>query len=609
MFARHVIHRLVAAATVLVSVVSADAGPLERFDPSELVKDPKPRFERTPERNPGGAGVPDKAPRNDYTGARSMLVELDAAKVRKRADWLRSRKKLEQDDRAIRRYKSNAYARLQMTFAASAVKLGVKVEQTFKNVPVVAVHIERDQQIDRLEGIEGVVAVHENLEFVPFLNESLPQVGQPAAAVMGARGRGTSVAVLDTGVDFTDPAFGGCTSPGQPAGCRVGFAAEFALPDGAMDDDGHGTNVAGIVLGMAPATNILSLDVFERVAGDAITNVIGIVAAIDFLIDTKFLFNTVAMNLSLGTDGLGSRGRCLSPVDSPFAEAQAVGIMPIVATGNDSQANRVSVPACSPWAVAVGAVDEADAVAGFSNGGSSIDLLAPGTDITAAGFTKSGTSMATPHVAGAFAVMAGARRDLSQYQLLQALKDTGVPITDPRQGRVTPRIQLNAALSWSPVLVLPAPLENYLDISPIEWAWAECQMEEIADGFECGWNTVVEPVTSEALCGLTDITSEVLCGTIEVTSEALCGLETITNAAICGVEEILMRPWDVLSGMSCSCTNFWCTCSVASSCPAPARCDQPATCQGPATCPFERTCEPALEICDPMSCEVEVCAF
>lgn len=606
---RHAAYRAVAIATVLFSAVASDAKTLEKFDPGRLFDDPKPRFDPKPEAKPERAPKPKEGPRNDYSGPRSMIVELDASKIHKRSDKMRARRKVPQDDKAIRRYKSREFAKLAFSFADQAKRVGVKVERGFKNLPIVAVHIENEKQINRLERLDGVVSVHENLEFVPMLAESLPQIGQPPAVAAGATGRGTSVAVLDTGVDYTDPAFGACTAPGQPAGCRVGFATEFAIPDGALDDDGHGTNVAGIVLGTAPETNILALDVFEASPDGPVTNVIGIAAAIDFLIDTKFLFNTVAMNLSLGTDDMGARGRCLSPVDAVFAEAQAVGIMPIVASGNDAQANLISVPACSPFAVSVGAVDEADAVADFSNSGTSLDLLAPGTDITAAGLTLSGTSMATPHVAGAFAAVTGFRSDLNQYQVLQALKDTGVPITDPRQGRTTPRIQLDAAINWSPFFVLPAPLENYLAVSPIEWAWAECQMEEITDGFECGWNTVIEPITSEALCGLTEVTSEAVCGLVEVTSEALCGVKNITDAAICGFEEVLMRPWEVLGGMSCSCDNFWCSCEVADTCPVADTCDVPDTCNGPATCPFERECDPAVEICDPQSCEVEVCAF
>ncbi len=59
------------------------------------------------------------------------------------------------------------------------------------------------------------------------------------------------VAILDTGVNYTHAAFGNCTSPGMPEACRVSAAVEVALNDGALDDNGHGTNVAAIALGVA----------------------------------------------------------------------------------------------------------------------------------------------------------------------------------------------------------------------------------------------------------------------------------------------------------------------------------------------------------------------
>lgn len=608
--------RLVAALAIVISPIAADAvdtfkaGRLRAPKPSvDLVRERAPRPGADRAAKPGPQRPDPKGPTQTYSGPRDVLVELDASRVRKRADALRSRRKLEHDDEGIRAYKRNQYARLQRRFTAAGKGLGVRVKRTYRNFPALAVRIERDEDVARLERRGDVVAVHENIEFVPLLAESLPQVGQPNAADAGARGRGTSVAVLDTGVDLTDPAFGSCTAPGQPAECRVALSHEFALPDDAWDDDGHGTNVAGIVVGMAPETNILALDVFDQSPLGPVTNVLGLAAAIDFVIDTKFFFNTVAMNLSLGAPNMYSRGRCLSPMDPLFAEAQAVGVMPIVAAGNESDPGNLLLPACSPWAVTVGAVDESDAVTTFSNSSIALDLLAPGTSITAAGFTMTGTSMATPHVAGAWAVMRGFRSDLDQHQVLQALKDTGVPITDPRQGRITPRIQLDRALTWAPYPVLPATFENHLNLAPRESAWASCQMQELADGFACGWNTVVESFTSEDLCGMTQVTSEAACGLLEVTSEFHCGMEWVVDAFVCGVTEIVLNPFEVLPDMQCVCEGLGCTCEIPNQCLAPATCDIEATCEVEATCSLERDCDPNVETCDPLSCEVMVCEF
>jgi subtilisin family serine protease len=403
--------------------------------------------------------------------------------------------------------------------------------------------------------------------------------------------------VLDTGVDFTLPAFGACTAPGQPAGCRVSAAGEFALDDGSRDDDGHGTNVAAIVLGMAPAARVLALDVFDRIFGQSVTDVVGLAVAIDFVITTKFRFNTVAMNLSLGTEGVGSAGRCASPVDALFAEAQAIGIMPIVAAGNDGNPNRISIPACSPFAVSVGAVDERNRVADFSNSSRSLDLLAPGTNITAAGITMDGTSQATPHVAGAWAVMRAARSNLDLSQTLQALKDTGFPVIDPRQGRVVPRIRLDTAIAWQARVVLPAPLQNLADLAGIEIDWVNCQAQELADGFACGYEQVVETITDAAECGLRTVTSAAQCGLDTVTSAVECGTDTIT-----GFADDLLSDFD-LDACSCNFATLSCTCEF------PATCQVPASCQVPNTCEILRPCDPNTEECVPLECEVELCEF
>ena len=84
---------------------------------------------------------------------------------------------------------------------------------------------------------------------------------------------------------------------GQPADCRVVAVADFAPQDNKLDDDGHGTNVAAIVGGVAPGTDLIGLDVF-RSNGYAYTS--EVVAAIDWVIENQAEYNIVALNMSLG---------------------------------------------------------------------------------------------------------------------------------------------------------------------------------------------------------------------------------------------------------------------------------------------------------------------
>lgn len=291
--------------------------------------------------------------------------------------------------------------------------------------------------------------------------QSFPLIEQPAAAAAGKIGTGTAVAVLDTGTDYTRSDFGSCSSPGVPAGCKVAFAADFAATDNALDDNGHGTNVSGIVAGVAPGAKVLALDVFTGSSASSTH----IISAINWAISNKATYNIASMNLSLG--GGSSTTACTSDaMGIALGSARTAGIAPVVASGNSALSNAISSPACAPAAISVGAVYDAnvgglgysncsdpttaaDRVTCFSNSASFLTVLAPGAMITAAGYTMAGTSQAAPHVAGAFAVLRGAFPAESVDQKLARLTSTGKQIVDPRNGISKPRIKLSAALAAS----------------------------------------------------------------------------------------------------------------------------------------------------------------
>ncbi len=132
----------------------------------------------------------------------------------------------------------------------------------------------------------------------------------------------------------------------------------------------------------------------------------------------------------------------------------------MIAAGNGASTDAIAAPACISTAISVGATTDsdtpggADHVAGYSNVSSQIALFAPGSTITSSipggGFqTKNGTSMAAPHVAGAWALMKSKAPDGSVAEILSALVATGVSIHDDRPGGAVtkPRIQLDAAIS------------------------------------------------------------------------------------------------------------------------------------------------------------------
>ena len=130
---------------------------------------------------------------------------------------------------------------------------------------------------------------------------------------------------------------------------------------------------------------------------------------------------------------------------------RAANIATVIASGNGGQAGAISFPACISSAISVGSTTKQNAISSFSNSASFLSLLAPGSSITssvplayaASGFgTASGTSMATPHVAGAWAVLKSAKPTATVAELLTALQNGGLPITDARNGITKSLIQI-----------------------------------------------------------------------------------------------------------------------------------------------------------------------
>lgn len=324
-------------------------------------------------------------------------------------------------------------------------------------LPVLHVRVQSAQALNRLARHGKVLAIDENRETHAYLTQSLPLIQQPTAQTAGHAGAGTTVAVLDTGVDYTLSAFGSCSAPGEP--CKVVHTQDFAPEDGLLDADGHGTNVAGIVAGVAPGTRIAALDVFDG-SGAWSSDIIN---AINWCISNKATHNIAAINMSLGG---GAYTAAVAPVDAwstSITNAISAGILVVAASGNDAYINALGLPAAYSNVVSVGAVYDSNVGGGldwtacydsttaanqvtcFSNSASFLTMLAPGAFSTAAGYTMGGTSQAAPHVAGAAAVLRAAYPADSVIQLTNRLK-LGTNVLDFRNGITKPRLNLVSAL-------------------------------------------------------------------------------------------------------------------------------------------------------------------
>jgi subtilisin family serine protease len=336
--------------------------------------------------------------------------------------------------------------------------------------------------LEKLLAHPAVANVHADEPVRAHMAEAVGMTQTNELHAMGFNGTGVTVAVLDTGTDRNHPDFAGrivdeacfCQNAAG-AGCCPGGVPTAKGVGTAQDDHGHGTNVAGVVLGggvlapagMAPNATLVSIKVLDAAGGGSSS---GIVAGLDYVLTSRPEVRVVNLSLGLGNvfpafcDGAADFTPAFASVINAL---RARGALTFASSGNGANATNITVPACIAQAVAVGAVYDgnvgtvsfgctdavtgADQVTCFSNSSVALDLLAPGAAITSAGIggglsTFMGTSQASPAAAGAAAALLSANPAATADQIELALKTTGVGIVDARNGLGFPRINVRAAL-------------------------------------------------------------------------------------------------------------------------------------------------------------------
>ena len=358
----------------------------------------------------------------------------------------------------------------------------------FHRMPVAAVRLPADRLGD-LETLDGVVAVHLNETLPYLLEESARLVDAPRAwNDLGVTGRGVTVAVIDSGVDFTHPDL----APALRANVKlVGFGGPFpAVPvEGGPNSDtstGHGTHVAGDVAGrgtasggtyrgLAPGAGLVGLG-----AGDGLTlSFLTVVEAYEWVLEHRERYGIRVVNNSFGASF--APFDATHPVNLATRAAADAGLVVVFANGNDGDEMSMNALAAAPWVLAVGAATRQAGVAGFSSAGIEADqaslrfdggesegesrsplhmglyhpaVLAPGEDVVstrapatlapALGLptdatslapghlprytTMSGTSMAAPEAAGVVALVLEADPALRPVEVRRVLQTTARPV-------------------------------------------------------------------------------------------------------------------------------------------------------------------------------------
>ncbi|QEU91018.1 S8 family peptidase [Streptomyces kanamyceticus] len=299
------------------------------------------------------------------------------------------------------------------------------------------------------------------------LDKSTKQVHAPEAWAAGYDGKGTKVAVLDTGADAEHPDLKG----------RIGATKNFTDSPDTEDRQGHGTHTTSTVggsgaasggkkKGVAPGTELLHGKVLND-SGSGATS--WIIEGMQWAVDQKA--DVVSMSL-----GNPARTDCTDPMSTATEELaqSAKDTLFVIAAGNTGPSlNSVSSPGCAPSVLTVGAVDRDDTTANFSSRGPAYgshtlkpEIAAPGVGISAAAAggrgvyayqSMSGTSMATPHVAGAAALVKQRHPDWTSQQIKAALvssADSGIP-GDAREtggGRLDAKAAIDQQVLGSPAV-------------------------------------------------------------------------------------------------------------------------------------------------------------
>jgi serine protease AprX len=301
-----------------------------------------------------------------------------------------------------------------------------------------------------------------------LLDASVPLIGAPQVWQANVTGKNIKVAIVDTGIDPNHPDFAG----------RIAQIRDFT-GEGDVDKNGHGTHVAGIVggagakyRGVAPEC---SFYVAKVLRGNGSGSTSDVMAGVEWAVQQ----GAQVINLSLGSDGACDGTDALSVLCDA---AVTQGAVLCIAAGNAGPgASTVGSPGCAKSVITIGATTKSDQVASFSSRGPTSDgrvkpdVCFPGASIVAcraAGTSMgtlvdvlytsaSGTSMATPHAAGACALLLQAKPGLSPQQvkdiLINTAKNLGLDANTQGKGRADAFAAYQSALGQTPQPQPPTP--------------------------------------------------------------------------------------------------------------------------------------------------------
>lgn len=374
--------------------------------------------------------------------------------------------------------------------------------------------VKKEKEFEALNGFSGKVSKEGLDELINNPSVSSVQLNKPVRALLAQSaplvnatqswalqingtnitGKGETVCIIDTGIDYNHTALGGGW------GNRILSGYNYCVNEACTqenndpyDNHGHGTHVAGIVAsnnstnrGVAFEANLIAIKALNSAGNGDDADVI---SGINWCVNNATKFNISVISMSLG--GTAYTGYCdnnETAYRDAINTAVANNISVVAASGNDASNATILAPACIQNTTSVGAVYDAnvssasfsvctdsttaaDKITCYTSRNSLLDMLAPGSKITSAndggGFiTLDGTSMATPHVSAAFAMLRQYKRlengtILNPAQIENTFKLTGINVSDPRTGLNFSRASIYRAIvsidAIKPLLAVASP--------------------------------------------------------------------------------------------------------------------------------------------------------
>ena len=356
-------------------------------------------------------------------------------------------------------------AKIQIQSRFPQVRVTGQFSQLENALTVTLTAPDKQQLAQQIAQLPGVKAVYPEQLVRAFLSQSVPKIEAPKVWEMQRdglpiKGKSIRVAILDTGVDYTHEALGGCFG----AGCKVAGGYDFVAKDNdPMDIHGHGTHVASIVAGQsATITGVApeaSIYAYKVLADNGFGSTFDIISALEKAVDPdgdpQTRDGAQIINMSLGNDSRDANDPLVVAVNN----AAKAGALVVVAAGNSGPAvESLGSPGIASEALTVANTSKTDDVSFDSSRGPGVvggllkpEIAAPGSSIYAAipgnkYEYKSGTSMAAPHVAGAAALLLQAEPQLTAAQLKQRLVQNTDPLKESFWDHGTGRLNVQKAV-------------------------------------------------------------------------------------------------------------------------------------------------------------------